>query len=81
MRRPEVKTALGPGERLRRALPTTVCWAKERMWRGMCGSPIPRFMQRLVTRVRSGRDVIQGVISPIHRFRPQGFSRRQLNVG
>ena len=38
-------------------------------------------MWRLVPRVRGGRGVIQDAISPVPRFRPQGFSRRQLNVG
>ena len=79
--RPEEKTALGPRERLGRALPTTVCWAKERARRGMCSSPNPHFMGRLVPRVRCGRGVMQGVFSPVQRFRSQGFSRRQLNVG
>ena len=46
-----------------------------------CGSLISHFMWRLVPRVRGGRGVIQDAISPVPRFRPQGFSRRQLNVG
>ena len=42
---------------------------------------MPHFMPRPVSRVRSGRGVMKGVISPAHRARPQGFSQRQLNVG
>ena len=45
----------------------------------MCGSLIPHFMWP--PRVRSGRGMIKGDISPVHRFRPKGFSRRQLNAG
>ena len=38
-------------------------------------------MRLLVPRVCSSCGVIQGVTSPVYRFSPQGFSRRQLNVG
>ena len=38
-------------------------------------------MRRRVPRVCSGCGVIQGVTSPVYRFRPQGFSRRQFNLG
>ena len=79
--RPEEKTALGPRERLRQTLPTTVCWAKKRVRLSMCGSPTPYFMRRLVSGVSGGRGVIRAISNPVHRFRPQGLCRRQLNVG
>ena len=79
--RSEVKAALGPGVRLRRAFPATVRWAKERVRRSRCDSPVPHFVPLLVPRVCSSCGVIQGVTSPVHRFSPQGFGRRQLNIG
>ena len=77
--RPEVKTTLGPGKRLRGAVPAAVRWAKERVRRSWCRSPMPHLMRGLVSGVGSGGGVVQGVTRPLYRFRPQGLSGRQLN--
>ena len=37
---------------------------------------VPHFVRRPVPGVCSCRGVVQGVTSPVHRFRPQGLSRR-----